>query len=219
MLLCLNRLVKPVAITTSFQNTAGKFINNLNLSVTDKIINIIMVKNMGSYSLGKIMHIFKIFLVNNFCVRRNKIVLVKNLVNMGDSLVCKRNTFCLLINLVVALYKLSLLRLHINFIRIIIGFRVFFNLGKLVNIFVNFVVFISVILALTGNNKRGSSLINKNRVNFINYAEVKTALNFSFQLNLHIVTQIVKTKLIVCAVSNIAVVRKFSGVIVHIRKN
>ena len=93
MFLCLNRLMKPVTIAAALKNAAGKFINNLNLTIADKIVHIIVIKDMRPYCLCKIMNIFKIFLVNNLRVGRNEIILMKNLVNMGNSLVRERNPF------------------------------------------------------------------------------------------------------------------------------
>ena len=61
----------------------------------------------------------------------------------------------------------------------------------------------------TRNNKWGTCFINQNGVHFVHNTEIVPTLHLVVFANLHIVTQIVKAKFIVCAVSDVAFICLF----------
>ena len=91
MFLCFNCLMKSVTVTASFKHASGKFIYNLNLSVTDKIIYVCLIKFVGTHCLRKVMHELKILFVNDSRSGRNKVVLVENFINLIDTGIRKGN--------------------------------------------------------------------------------------------------------------------------------
>ncbi|MPN07490.1 hypothetical protein SDC9_154760 [bioreactor metagenome] len=67
-------------------------------------------------------------------------------------------------------------------------------------------VHLRTLVPFAGNNQRGSGFINENGVDFIHDGEIQLALNHFFLVNDHVVSQIVKSELIVGSVRNIAVI-------------
>src|SRR5690606_10009014 len=56
------------------------------------------------------------------------------------------------------------------------------------------------------NDKRSSGIINKNRIHLIHNRKVKFTLNKFVWWRYHIISKVVKAKLIVCSISNIRVI-------------
>ena len=54
VLFCFNCLVKTFGVTTTFHNTAGKLINNLNLTIDDNVLLVAMEHVLGLQSLLKV---------------------------------------------------------------------------------------------------------------------------------------------------------------------
>ena len=69
---------------------------------------------------------------------------------------------------------------------------------------VDFDVHIRRFLAVTGNYKRGSRLVDQDRVNLVNYSIIEFALNHALPINHHIVAQVVETEFIIRSIYDIA---------------
>ena len=83
------------------------------------------------------------------------------------------------------------------------------------NYFVDFVIQTRRFLSRSRYNKRRSCLVNQYAVNFINNSKIQLSLDNGVYIKLHIITQVVKTKFIVCSVSYIRAVCLFSFGIVY----
>ena len=92
-------------------------------------------------------------------------------------------------------------------------FVFFFLLYQFRDHCINCSVQVRAVLGCTGNNKRRSCLIDKNRVNLIHYRVVQRALNAILRAEGHIVTEVIETEFVVCSVSNVCVV----SLTLHIR--
>ena len=138
---------------------------------------------------------------------------------MIDSRIGKGNPLGFFVELKVSFDILTLLCFHFDFIGIVAGRRVFFHFGQFVDVFIDFVIFVRVVFALSADDERSARFVNENRVYFVNDTKVESALNFALQIYLHIVAKIVETELVVRTVSDIAVVGGFTRVVVHVGKN
>src|SRR5690606_38677834 len=61
------------------------------------------------------------------------------------------------------------------------------------------------------NNKRRTCFIDQDRVNLVHYGIVKVTLTQQLNFVNHVVSQIVKTKLVVCTVGNVSRVSFFTS--------
>ncbi len=192
-------LVQTVIITSAKHNTTRKFVNNKYLTVFNNIINITahnaccldglidMVEQRG------IFHIHKIFNT-------------KTRFGFLYTALCKCCSFCFFVNNIVTV---------IGFLSVLL----FVHLGNL-NHFKAFCKFICTpvhigrLIAFTADDKRCSCLVNKDRVYLVNYGKGMLSLHFLCFILHHIVTKIVKSHFVICAVGNIAVIRFFSFIIV-----
>ena len=68
---------------------------------------------------------------------------------------------------------------------------------------VNFLIFKSVIFALSRNNKRSSRFINQDGVDFIHNTVIESTLNLIADVNLHVVAEVVESEFVVCAVCDV----------------
>ena len=66
------------------------------------------------------------------------------------------------------------------------------------------------LVAAAGDNQRRSSLIDQNRVDLVDHREVVAALHAVLFVNLHVVAQIVETKLVVGAVGDVRLIGFFA---------
>src|SRR5210317_1196055 len=67
----------------------------------------------------------------------------------------------------------------------------------------------------SGNDKRCPCLINEDGVNLINYGKVKIPLTIILDVKLHIVAQVIKTKLVVGAVGHVSIISLLALLVVH----
>ena len=102
-----------------------------------------------------------------------------------------------------------------------LGFFIFFIIA--VNQFRNNLIyqniFFRAVFRRAGNNQRGSGFINQNGVNLIDDGIIERALNQLIEAELHIIAQVVKTKLVVGGINNIAVVGDFTLHIIFFMNN
>ena len=68
---------------------------------------------------------------------------------------------------------------------------------------VDFNVQLGAVFSLTGDDQRSTGFIDKDGVDFVDYGEIKLALEFFFHAESHVVTQVIETELVVGAVSDI----------------
>ena len=73
--------------------------------------------------------------------------------------------------------------------------------------------------ALSGNNKRGPSFINENRVHLVNNGIVKIPLYQLFLVDHHVITQVIKAQFIIGHVGDIAIIHFPAGIVIHVVKD
>ena len=137
-------------------------------------------------------------------------------VDFVHTLVCKGNSLRLFIKLVVAFKSFPLFWSHVNFIRVVVCFWIFFNFLEHSDVLVNFMEFEGVVFSLSGNDERCSCLIDEDGVNFIDDTEIEATLCFCGHFNLHVVAQVVKSEFTVCSVGKVTAVGGLTCFVVHV---
>ena len=190
--------MKTVIVSSSKHNTAGKLIYDKNLSVFNNIVNITAHYTTRLDCLIDMMKQCCIFHIH-------KVFNAENLLCLFYTALCKCCCFSFFINYIVAVicFLSVLLFVHLSNLNHCKGF------GKVICSSVH----ICWLIALAADNKRGSCLIDKNWVNLVNNGKSVLSLHLLFFVLHHIVTKIVKSHLVVCAVSNVAVICFFSFIV------
>ena len=199
MLLCLNRLMQSVRITTARHNTSGKLINNQNLIVLYYIVlitehQVVCPKSKNNIVLNlQILRICQVFNMEEF-------------LNLADTILCQ------VYDLILFIYnKVS------SFLNVLPHNGV--HLGKftgsltahqLMSQHIADLVQLGRFAALTRNNQRCSRLVNQYRVHLVDNGIFQIAQNHLFLINSHVIAQVVKAQLIVGYISNITVICCFT---------
>ena len=74
-------------------------------------------------------------------------------------------------------------------------------------------------IPLPGNDQGGSGFIDQNGVHFVHDSERVSTLYFLLFIGDHIITQIIKSQLIISTISNIRFVCLFTGVVIQVMYN
>ena len=217
MLFRFDRLMQPVAVAPAFEDTAGKFVDDLHLPVFDKVIDVVFVQAVSPYRLRKIVHVFEIIFIEDGS--RYQIVLMENCIDVVHTRVGKRHALRFFIERVIAFDIFPLFRLHVHFVGIEPRDGILFHFDKLPDIFIDFVILVRVVFALPADDKRRARFVDQNRVDFVDDTKAESALHFLRKLYLHIVAEIIETEFVVRPVGDVAVVRRFPCSVVHIRKD
>src|SRR5258706_1885531 len=102
---------------------------------------------------------------------------------------------------------------------IIAGLLTFFQLFtalKLRNDGVGLIVLVGGFFRRSGDDQRRARFIDQNRINLVDDRVIVTVLHAGAEIELHVVAQIVKTELVVGAVSNVGVVSGLPLKVVHV---
>ena len=219
VLLCFYGLMESVTVATSFKYASREFIDYLDLSVLYDIVYVCMVEYVCTDCLGEVVHVFEVLLVENRGVGGNQVVLMQYVVDFVHAPVGERNPLALFIDLVFAWKRLSLLRGHVYFFRIVVGLRILCDLGEHVHVLVDLVVLERVVLSLTGNDQRSPCLIDEDGVYFVNDTEVEAPLDLALDVDLHVVAEVVESELVVRSVGDVAVVCGLPCFVVHVAQD
>ncbi len=84
---------------------------------------------------------------------------------------------------------------------------------------VDFVVEVGGFFRLSGNDQRCSGLVDQNAIDFIHDGIIEVSLNEAFLVELHVVSQIVETELVVGSIGDIQVIGGLAFVIVQTMKD
>ena len=191
----LDRLMQTLVVAAAEHQTAGKLINNDDLTVTDNVVYVALhnaacldglvnvVLQRGIRGIGQVFYL--------------KVSLGALLTVRGQ-----RRGFGLFIDDVIGI-DVVLLLLGIHFLDT--------QAGKLSGKAVSNLVQLRGLLALTGNDQRRTRLINQDGVNLIDDGERMVTLNHCIFVDRHVVAQVVETELIVRAVGDISGVHRLAG--------
>ena len=196
MLLRLNRLMQTVGITTSRHDTPGKLVHDHNLIILHHIILIAEHQVMRPQSQYDVVLDFQIF-------RVGKILDLEETLHLGNALRGQVHHLVLLVHDKVP----GFFPLHAHdgvhlgqFFHVLTAGELFCqNIARLVKF--------RGLTALPGYDQRGSRLVDQHRVHLIDDGIVKISEHELFLVDDHIVSQIVKAKLIVGHIGNVTVVR------------
>ena len=197
--LCLDSLMQTFIVASAVHQTTRKFVNDDDLALlVDNVLYISLHYAARLDSLIDVMSDSHIFRIGQVLKIEERLSLLYT--NRG-----KRSRLCLFVNDVVyTLFDIFLIvvLLAVRFGYLEILHRLCKRIGSLVKI--------SGLIALTGNDKRGSCFINEDRVHLIDDSEGVSSLHLVFLVDDHVVTKIVESKLIVRSVGYVRIVRDLS---------
>ncbi len=196
MLFCLDRLMKTVGKTTSRHDTTGKLINDHDLIIAYHIILILKHQVMCTQRKDDIvldLHILRIRKVRQLeetlHLRHARFRQVNHLIFFIDN----------------EISRLLTINLHD---RIHLG-NIFHILSSLHLLCKDIAYFIKLcgFTALSGNDQRSTRLVDQYRIDLVDDRVMKSAQHQLFLIDDHIVTKIIKTKLIVGNICDITCIR------------
>ena len=187
-LLGLDRLVQALAIAAAEHDAAGELIHNEHLPILHHIIHIAL-----HYALRADSHVDVVLDCN--VVEIHEVVHMKVGFRLFHSLFGEHGRFGFFINDIVGV------RLFLGvFLRILLlDAHHLQTLGELIRLAVK----VGGSVALTGDNQRRARFVDQDRVHFIDDAEIMATLHLQLFIGHHIITQVVKAHLVVCAVGDI----------------
>ena len=184
--------MQTVVETASKHKASGKFVNDYYFSV---FYNIIYIYMHNSVSLQRLINMMQ----QRHIIWIHKVINIKILFSFFNARTCNCSSF--------SLFIYNIINIFINFVLILFIINFNYSCGhKILDKFINNIVKLCRLVPFTGNNKRSSCFVNKNRVNLVDNCKVRFSLYSVLGIYHHIITQIIKTQLIVCSICNITVV-------------
>ena len=226
MLLRLNRLMQTLVVASAEHQTAGIFIDNDNLAVTDDIVNVQLHDAVRTQRLIDVMRQRRVF-------RIRQIFHAKVLLRLFLTHRRQHSGLCLFINDIVCAqlfenltilvrHWLCLFRIFLAFLffqtqAFALCFQIQLVIGLLDAVALETIdkalcalIHIGRLISLTGDNQRCARLINQDGVHLIDDGEEMSALYHAIFVNRHVITQIVKTKFVVCTIGNVRIVHRLA---------
>src|SRR5699024_9893929 len=205
MLLGLDSLMKPVGITAARHDTAGKFINNKNLVVLNHIVLILMHQIVGAQSKDDIVLDLQV-------LRIRKVLNVEEILHLLHAALCKVDDLIFLIyDEVSGLHNLFAHNGgHLG--HLMAGLAALKLLGQDIADFIE----LGGVAALTGNDQRGTGLVDKHGVHLVDDTVVKFSLYKLFLVDYHVVTKVIKSQLVIGHIGDVASVSRTSLLRLHI---
>ena len=183
-----NGLVQTVIEAAAIHQTAGEFINDDDLAVFHDIVGITVHHTAGLDGTVNI-------------VAQGHVVGIGQVLNIEPCFGFLNAAFGQGAGLVLFVHNVITVNLFIGF-HFVVQFnddRLFQRFGKVVRALVHH----AGIFALAGDDQRGTGFINQDGVHLVHDGVSMAALHHAGLVNHHVVTQVVKAKLVVGAVSNI----------------
>ncbi len=194
-----HRLVQPVAPAPPRHQPTGELVHDNHLAVFHHVFAIQHIQHVRAQALLHVMV--------DFDHRRVVQILdVEQLFDLGYALLGQPHAAMLLIHCIVAGGPFLTRLLPI------VDFA-FFELG---NNAVDLVILVCRFLARSGDDQRRARLVDQNRIHFVHDGVVMLALHAVLDPELHVVAKIVEPKLVVGAVSDVAVVGYFPLLVVEV---
>ena len=186
-LLGLDGLVEALVIAAAVHQSAGKLVNNDDLAVLNHIVDILLHQTPGLHGLVQVMGQCGVLLVG-------QVLHTEELFGLGNTAGGEGHGAGLLVHKVVAVV------IVLNFLLIGLGKNLAAQGGNEV---IRHLVKLGGILTLAGDDQRRSGLVDEDRVHLVHDGEGMAPLNQVLLIQGHIVTEVVKTQLIVGAIGNV----------------
>ncbi len=191
VLLGLNRLMQAFGVAAAKHETARKLIDNDYLAVLDDIVNVALHDAVRLECL--------IYMVGKRCIFDiGEVFKVEGALGLSYAAGGERCGLGLFVDNVVCVEILALLFFLVN--------ACVDDLLQTADKIVRLTVKVGALVALAGDNERGSGFIDKDGVDLVDDGKGMPALNHVLFIERHVITQIIKAHLVVRAVGNIAVI-------------
>ena len=194
-LFCLDGLMQALAVTAAVHDTAGELVDDEHLIVLDDVVDVAVhgaVRLDGLVDVvldGGVLHIHQVFQPEEF-------------LRLLDTGLGQGRGLGLLVDDVVGVDDVVVLLLVVQLLDLVHLQGAGEAVGHLVQV--------GGLVAAAGDDQRGSGLIDQNRVDLVDHREVVAALHAVLFVNLHVVAQIVETKLVVGAVGDVRLIGFFA---------
>ena len=195
MLLRLDCLMKSVRITAARHNTSGKLIDDHNLVVFYNVILVTVHQVMGTKCKDNVVLDLKV-------LRICKVLNIKEFLNLLHTLLSKVDNLVFLIYNEVSGLNNFLAHDSCHLGHLMAGFSTLQLLCKNIADLIQ----LGGLAALTGNDQRGTRLINQDGVDLIDDTVVKITLYQLLLVDNHVITKVIESKLVIGNISNVAVV-------------
>ena len=187
--LSFDSLMQAFGETTAEHQTAGKFINDDNLTILNHIIAVAVHQSLSlqsAHNLVRVVHTMLIVI---------QVADAQHFFCLGNTLFGRCYLFLFFINSVIlALFH--------------VGNNTGQNLIQLGGFFTG-----------AGDNQRGTRFVNQDTVDLIDNTVIQLTLNHLIFINYHVITQIVKAEFVICTVSNICSISSLTIWEIHIMHN
>ena len=186
-LLGLDSLMQALVIAAAVHQAAGEFVDDDDLAVLDDIVDIALHDAAGLHGLIDVVHERRVLHIG-------QILHAEILFGLGDAAGRERDGAGLLLDIVIAV------EVVLNFLLVRRGKHLAAQAG---NEEVGHFIELCRFLALAGDDKRRTGLIDEDGVDLVDDDEVMAALDHVLLIKSHVVAQIVKAELVVRAVGDI----------------
>ena len=187
--LSFDSLMQTFGETTAEHQTAGKFINDNNLTILNHIIAVAVHQSLSLQSTHNLVGIVHTVLIVI------QVADAQHFFCLGNTLFGRCYLFLFFINSVVlALFH--------------VGNNTGQNLIQLSGFFTG-----------AGDNQRGTRFVNQDTVDLIDNTVIQLTLNHLIFINYHVIAQIVKAEFVICTVSNVCSICSLTVGEVHIMHN
>ena len=190
-----NGLMEAIRITAARHDTSGELIDDQDLAVLDHIVLIPEHQIIGTQGQGHDMLDLQVLSVS-------QVIEMEVLLNLVHAFFCQDNMFFFLIDNKVT----GLLDLLAHDGRHLVDLTGTLALGHMLGQIVTHIVEGCGLVALSGDDQRCTGFIDQDGVDLVDDGIVKISLNQVFLIDSHVVTEVVKTQLVVGRIGDIAVI-------------
>ena len=194
-----NRLMQAIGPAPAGHHASRKFINDDDLALFDDVLDVAAIQRVRLDRGLNVMLEWPVLRIGN-------VADPKKLLNFFPAFVGNRNVTVLLIDHKVARQLRGFAGSHLQL----------FTFFQLRNDAVDAVIFIGRFLARARNDQRRAGFVDQDRIHLIDDGKIVAALHAIFQIELHVVAQVVEAELIVGAVSNVGGVSSTALLVVEV---
>ena len=212
LLLGLDGLVKAVGISPSVEYSPGEFVDDLDESLLDDVIDVLLEEDVCLRGLGEVMDELEVPLVEDRAL--DEPPLQQELLDLVHALGSEGDALALLVDLVIPLEELALVLFGV-----FAGLGILLHLGELGHQAVDLVDLEGIVLGRARYDEGRTRLVDEYRVDFVDDAVVVPALDLAFGTPRHVVAQVIEAEFVVGSISDITGVLRSPDLVVHVREN
>ncbi len=196
---CLNGLVQPIAVPAPIHEPSGKFVNNNYFPSLDDVVHVFFHEPVGFQGLVDVVG-------NSQILNIGKVFNTEVFLGLFNAPGCQGGGMRLLVNNIIRVYVIGKLPV-ISFSENYLFKPPYQSVGSVIQF--------GGLFPLPGNNKRGPGLVYEDGVHLVHNGIMQIPLYHLLLVNHHVVTKVVKSKLIVGTIGYIAIIGLSPGIVVQ----